>query len=143
MSKSRTLKVAVAVVLGAGIALALPQLAAVSASSPPLATAVTLGNTGTVGARGAVATVTVTVTCPVGAFTQGNVQLNERVGKKIASGYAYLSNIVCDGTPHDQAVTVIAQNAPFAKGTAFGVADVYVCSSACGDVTDSHNVKLG
>jgi len=146
LSRSRLrLFTTVAIAAGAAVALALPAGAAVSvASQSPPVQVLTLGDTATLDAKGAVVFAPVQVVCPAG-YTVYNltVSLAERVGGALASGSGSASVAPCDGTPHEVQVVIVPTQQPFKKGVAYGQASVSMYSSynyLSG--TDEHNVQI-
>jgi hypothetical protein len=92
---------------------------------------ITVGATGTLLARGVGATVPMEITCgPIEVdprFTMAGVELRQAVKHQIAHGFGFPEQpIVCDGTPHPNTATVLADASgpPFRKGDA--VAEVFV-----------------
>jgi len=135
---------AAAIGLGVAVALAVPAGAAVSlqSQSPPVA-AVSLGNTATLGAKGAVIFVPVEFTCQPGAFAFLSVQVTERVGGDIASGSASEQvTSSCTGSVHTVTMTIIPFQNPFKKGVAFGQASLSVCQFQCQTFEDAHNIQI-
>jgi hypothetical protein len=135
---------AAAVGIGAAIALALPAGAAVSlqSQSPPVA-AVALGNTATLGARGAVISVPVEFVCQPGSFAFLSVQVSQRSGSAIASGGA--SQEVtgsCTGSVQTVTFAITPSQAPFKKGVAFGQASLSICQFTCQTFQDGHDIRI-
>jgi len=86
---------------------------------------ITVGATGTLQARGVLVTVPVEITCgPIEVdprFTEAFAELNQAVKRQIAHGFGSPNEpIVCDGTPHANTFTVLADTSgpPFRKGDA-------------------------
>ncbi len=127
---------------GAAVALALPAGAAVSlqSQSPPVA-AVALADTATLGAKGAVVTVSVQVTCQPGGFAFFSVQVTQKSGSGIASGGAG-QEITCTGSVQQLSVPITANQKPFKKGVAFGQATLTACSFECETFHDAHEIKI-
>jgi hypothetical protein len=145
LSRSRLrLVAALAIGGGAAVALALPAGAAVSvASQSPPVQVLTLGDTATLDANGAVVFAAVTVVCPPssgGGFM--DVTVTERVGSGIASGEANVQ-VTCDGTPQRLRVAVTPTQQPFKKGVAFGKAQFQLCGfDGCQNVIDQHDIQI-
>jgi hypothetical protein len=103
--------------------LGLGVVAALVTASPSLAASVAnaeLLPTGTIDARGAAVTISVTYTCSTADQPWSSVygQITETVGNKVA--HAYVSaNTICDGAEHTVDLTGTAQDVPFKVGTAF------------------------
>jgi hypothetical protein len=96
----------IAIFVGGVLASAVSVLPAVGQDSPPHPV-VDIG-TGRLVAKGAAVDVPVTYTCGPGELDFGYlyVQLSQRTQQgRLAQGYGYTNDIVCDGTPH----TVIVQ----------------------------------
>jgi hypothetical protein len=92
---------------------------------------ITVGATGTLLARGAGATVPMEITCgPLEVdprFTMADAELHQAVKHQIAHGFGFPEQpIVCDGTPHPNTATIVADASgpPFRKGDA--AAEVFV-----------------
>lgn len=135
-------KVAAPIVVGVGMGLGIPSLTAVGQSSPP-ASAITLGNTATLVAKGVSASVPITVTCPSGNQGQIEVSLSERSGKAIVQGQTF-TFVTCTGAPQSLVIAVAPQGQPFKSGVALGTASLFsFCfpGNNCNAV-DSHTVKL-
>ena len=111
--------------------LMLTCVSALVALTPPGAHAqgevtITVGATGTLLARGVAATIPVEMTCgPIEVdprFTMTDAELNQAVKRQIAHGFGFFPEqpIVCDGTPHPNTYTVVADASgpPFRKGDA-------------------------
>jgi hypothetical protein len=136
-----------AILAGTATAALIPLSPALSEESPPNPLVnVEIADTGTVEARGAVATVTLHYTCPetpapFAAFV--NVQLTQRSGNGIASGGAG-EQAVCDGTQNELTVTIPASGKPFKRGVAFAIANLNVCNpfEPCVAVRDSEEIQL-
>jgi hypothetical protein len=108
----------IAIILGSALAAAIPVLPAVGQDSPPHPV-VDIG-TGRLVARGAAVDVPVTYTCGPGDLEFGflEVQLTQRTQQgRLAQGFGFTRDIVCDGTPHTVIVRVTAES--FFGGVAF------------------------
>ena len=119
---------------------------------------VELQSPGYLHARGAVAEVTVMVTCrlrarSVGAFSTPAhaaliVGLVERVHGRVTGGTAKLAShngdFRCDGNSHLVNLIVPAKTGAraFAKGGAYGTTTLKVCSPTCKSVTDERTIRL-
>jgi hypothetical protein len=107
---------------------------------------ITVGKTATLQAH-LIVNVPVTVTCtpPVDAvFVDGTfdaVQVMQAVGKGVATGSGYDTNVACDGIPHTYLTSAIATTVPFHGGSAVASASASVCGTlvdftyACTDVS--------
>ncbi|MBI3687177.1 MAG: hypothetical protein HY241_07530 [Actinobacteria bacterium] len=116
--------VAATVVLAGGVTVLAPAAPALAYISPPLVLLGEAQSPAYLVAKGAAADVTVEYTCSADSMYI-DLQLTERVGKKIASGWGYTS-VGCNATTQRTVIRVNANpyGAAFAKGTA--VADTYV-----------------
>jgi hypothetical protein len=136
-SWSRT---AVAILLGAALAAAIPFMPAVGEQSPPRSPpqsppqsppvpVVKIGDRAELQADRAAVIVPVRVTCGPGASQPGLlvVQVSQRVGEQIAVGSGTLNNATCDGRVQLVRVPTLALNRPFRAGIAFAVANLSVC----------------
>jgi hypothetical protein len=118
MHRSAWVRTLIAIVIGGALASAISVLPAVGQASPPHPV-VDIG-TGRLVAKGAAVNVPVTYTCGPGDLVYGYlyVELSQRTQQgRLAQGYGFTDDIVCDGTPH----TVIVQVTPDAYfgGVAF------------------------
>jgi hypothetical protein len=133
-----------AIGVGAAVAFAVPAGAAVSlqSQSPPVA-AVSLGNTATLDANGAVVFAPVKFTCTPGTFASLQVKVTENVGNAIASGSAFEQIDLCTGAVQRITVAVTPDQKPFRKGVAFGQAWLTSCNQfACRTFRDFHNIQI-
>jgi hypothetical protein len=108
----------IAIILGHALAAAIPVLPAVGQDSPPHPV-VDIG-TGRLVAKGAAVDVPVTYTCGPGDLVFGYlyVDLSQRTQQgRLAQGFGFTDDIVCDGTPHTVIVRVTPD--PFFGGVAF------------------------
>lgn len=89
------------------------------------------------------ATVTGTVTCTGDAFdTFIEVQLRQRIGRFVISGFGGTS-FVCDGTTQTWAADVIADNGLFKGGKAANVTVAFACGTfQCADDFEETTIKL-
>lgn len=118
MHRSAWVRTLIAIVIGSALASAISVLPAVGQASPPHPV-VDIG-TGRLVAKGAAVNVPVTYTCGPGDLVYGYlyVELSQRTQQgRLAQGFGFTDDIVCDGTPH----TVIVQVTPDAYfgGVAF------------------------
>ena len=118
MHRSAWVRTLIAIVIGGALASAISVLPAVGQASPPHPV-VDIG-TGRLVAKGAAVNVPVTYTCGPGDLVYGYlyVELSQRTQQgRLAQGYGFTDDIVCDGTPH----TVIVRVTPdaFFGGVAF------------------------
>ena len=108
----------IAIILGGALAATVSVLPAVGQDSPPHPV-VDIG-TGRLVARGAAVDVPVTYTCGPGDLVFGflEVQLTQRTQQgRLAQGFGFTRDIVCDGTPHTVIVRVTPES--FFGGVAF------------------------
>ena len=108
----------IAIIVGGVLASAVAVLPAVGQDSPPHPV-VDIG-TGRLVARGAAVDVPVTYTCGPGDLVFGflEVQLTQRTQQgRLAQGFGFTRDIICDGTPHTVIVRVTAES--FFGGVAF------------------------
>lgn len=135
-----------AVAVGAATAAVIPFSAAVSQQSPPrFVIDLELAATGTFGARGAVAFVTMQYTCPLGAELEFvSVELSQRSGSSIVHGFGFDQQLLCDGTIQDATVSVLASTGRgFKKGPAFARAEAVACDSlGCVSDDDEGEIRL-
>jgi hypothetical protein len=118
MHRSAWVRTLIAIVIGSALASAISVLPAVGQASPPHPV-VDIG-TGRLVAKGAAVDVPVTYTCGPGDLVYGYlyVELTQRTQQgRLAQGFGFTEDIVCDGTPH----TVIVRVTPDAYfgGVAF------------------------
>ena len=76
--------------------------------------------------EGAAADVALAITCDAGMPADVRVEMNQRVGKKIANGSSSIE-FLCTGKPQTKTVTVLASGAPFKTGVAFVSGNLSVC----------------
>lgn len=148
MNLTKRTRTAVATALvGAGAVLALlsPSSPAVAFSSGGLFLDVTVLSPAHLVAKGAAVTVPVQVTCNATDFAQVAVQVTERVGKQIASGFGS-APVACTGGHQTLLVTVTATGSggkPFVKGQAFASADLFGCNSSfCGSEHGESTISI-
>jgi hypothetical protein len=118
MHRSGWVRTLIAIVIGGALASAISVLPAVGQFSPPHPV-VDVG-TGRLVAKGVAVDVPVTYTCGPGDLVFGYlyVELSQRTQQgRLAQGYAYTNNIVCDGTPHTAIMQVRADT--YFGGVAF------------------------
>ena len=118
MHRTRWGRTLIAIIVGSALAATVSVLPAVGQFSPPHPV-VDIG-TGRLVAKGAAVDVPVTYTCGPGDLVFGflDVQLTQRTQQgRLAQGFGFTRDIICDGTPH----TVIVRVTPdaFFGGVAF------------------------
>jgi hypothetical protein len=143
MFRQRWSKAALALLIGGGLAAAIPGLAAVGQSSPPGSPNILLSPDQIV-SKGAAALVRVQVVCQPGdVFNSLTVSVNQRSGKSISSGNALLGPVPCTGQPETLTLPVTAEPKPFVNGSAFGQLSFFDCGSfQCGTFTDARSITL-
>jgi hypothetical protein len=131
MHRSAWVRTLIAIVIGGALAATVSVLPAVGQFSPPHPV-VDIG-TGRLVAKGAAVDVPVTYTCGPGDLVFGYlfVELSQRTQQgRLASGYAFTEDIVCDGTPHTVTVRVAANTyfggVAFKSGVALATATLVV-----------------
>jgi hypothetical protein len=97
-------------------------------------------------ARGAAIRVPIRYSCsPDTTYAELNVQVTQRVGgNRLAQGFGFTQDLVCDGKVHTAVVTVTAygDNA-FRRGEAFAQAFLYFCNDVeCTQVTTSRIITI-
>jgi hypothetical protein len=133
----------VAVAAGAVGALALPAGADVSALSPPIIAGVQVGSPASLGARGAVVTVPVTVLCVSGGTADLALEVTEAVGGRVARGFGNAGPIACNGTFQTVQVTVPSSTVPFRRGPAFAAGSLSVCElTGCLSARDQREIRI-
>jgi hypothetical protein len=124
-------------------------LALLSPSSPALAfdsgglhLDLTVQSPATLIARGVAVDVPVDVNCNA-QYAYLDVQLSERVGSRMASGYGYVQ-LACTGSPQRVLVRVMASgDKAFSRGTALATANFTGCSDPiCGNESSSVTIKI-
>jgi hypothetical protein len=141
MFRRKWLTAGLALLVGGGIAAAMPGLAAVGQSSPP-SSPVVLQNTAQIVNRGAAALASVLVVCQPGDSTSLTVSLSEKSGNGIAEGSAFQSQLACTGEIETLIVPITPTNKPFVKGTALGQASFTDCTYQCVSGSDARSVTL-
>jgi hypothetical protein len=132
----------VAIAAGAVGALALPAGADVSALSPPIA-GVQVGSPASLGARGAVVTVPVTVLCVPGGTADLALEVTEAVNNKLARGFGAAGPITCNGAFQTVQVIVTSVTVPFRRGPAFAVGSLSVCDpTGCLSARDQREIRI-
>ena len=132
-----------AIGIGGGLAFAGPVLPAVGQVSPPAVFSVEVGDEATLVARGAAVLVPVEIRCPAGATGSLSVEVTQRAGSRIASGFGSTSDFVCTGATQTVEVLVTAQGQAFKKGPAVAEASLFVCSNFfCQFVSDTENIEI-
>jgi hypothetical protein len=131
-----------AVLLGAGVAYALPAGADVSRLSPPVA-AVQIGTPSIIDTKGAQVSVPVTTVCSPGAtYTDLYVEIVENTGGAIARGGGR-AEVPCTGGFTTTDVTIFAYDKPFKRGIAVASADFTVCGSGgCNSSSDTRETRV-
>jgi hypothetical protein len=147
MHRSAWVRTLIAIVIGSALASAISVLPAVGQASPPHPV-VDIG-TGRLVAKGAAVDVPVTYTCGPGDLVYGYlyVELSQRTQQgRLAQGYGFTDDIVCDGTPH----TVIVRVTPdayfggvaFKSGVALATATLVIRLEGFGREVESAQEEL-
>src|SRR3954447_23419292 len=110
MTKRSIMRVFGAFAVGGALAFAIPALPAVGQISPPAVVSVEVGDQATLVARGAAVSVPIEIRCPAGSTGFISVQVTQRAGSGIASGFGSTSDFVCTGATQTVEVLVHAQN---------------------------------
>jgi hypothetical protein len=148
-------RTAIAILLGAALAAAMPFMPAVGEQSPPKSPpesppqsppqsppvpVVEIGTQAQLQADGAAIIVPVRATCGPGATQPGflAVRVSQRVGDWIAVGSGTLRNVACDGEVQEVRVPTLATKRPFRLGVAFAVANLVVRFPTGGRVHGQH-----
>ena len=90
------------------------------------------------------ATVTGTVTCTGDdvEFSFLDVQLRQRVGRVVISGFGS-TDFACDGTTHEWSVEIISENGVFKGGKAANVTFAAACNAFdCGEAFVETTIQL-
>lgn len=148
MKVTRRAKVAAAGSLVAGaavVALVSPASSAVAFFSGGLFLDVSVQTPAHLVAGGAAVSIPVQVTCNATDFASVSVTITEKVGKRLATGYAY-SPVGCTGGHQTLLLTATAapeSGSAFAAGKAFASAMVDGCrTSVCGSENGSRTVTI-
>jgi hypothetical protein len=143
MSKRNVFRMFAALVVGGGLAFAVPALPAVGQVSPPAVFSVEVGDEATLVARGAAVSVPVEVTCFPGSNAFLSVRVTQRTGSRIASGFGD-AQFTCTGEPQTVDVLVHAQGQAFKKGPAVVQATLSSCGffPPCETATDTETVQI-
>ena len=136
----RTHKASVFAAAGLGL---LTALATASPSLAASATSAQLLPNGTINAKGAAVTISVTYTCASGQeWNNIWAEVTEKVGNQVAHAYVY-GGLTCDGATHTADLTGSAQDVPFKVGTAFVQGTVSACDdNGCASMAFSGDVRL-
>jgi hypothetical protein len=132
-----------ALLVGGGLAAAIPGLAAVGESSPPGSPDILVSPAQIVD-KGAAALVRVQVLCQPDDWSHTlTVSLNEKSGNGIASGTSPMEAVPCTGQTEVVTVPITPTPKPFTRGTAYGQLSFQDCGfSGCVTSTDARSVTL-
>jgi hypothetical protein len=110
---------------------------------PPPEVEMTVDPVGHFDSQTGTATITGTITCSGDTeFTFIDVQLRQRVGRLIVSGFGS-TEFACDGTTHDWSVEVIGDNGVFKGGKTATVVFGVACGAFdCGEASVESTVQL-
>jgi len=136
----RTLLVLFALTGALVVGTALPALA-----QPPTGT-LSIGRQATLVANGAAIRVPIRYSCsPDTQFASLSVDVRQRVGGgRLAQGFGFTDDLICDGSVHTVVVTVTAtgENA-FRRGPAFAEASLFLCNEVeCTNLTASREITI-
>jgi hypothetical protein len=144
MNNNRTKAAVLGGALAGGVALALlsPAAPALAFDSGGLHLDLSVQSPATLVARGAAVDVSVDVTCN-SQYAYLDVQLTERVGSRLASGYNYVQ-VTCTGSPQRVLVRVMASgDRAFSRGTAVATANLGACTATiCGSEQSQVTIKI-
>ncbi|MDQ1307765.1 MAG: hypothetical protein QG671_3598 [Actinomycetota bacterium] len=124
-------------------AILLPSAQAVAYSSPPLELWAEAQSPATVQGKGVMVSLPIDYSC-TGTGMSLNIQLLQKAGNGIASGYGY-GNVSCDGATHrtQVAVTPNAEGRVFSSGPATARVEVWGCHEFyCGNDVFIKTVSL-
>jgi hypothetical protein len=143
MFRRKWLRAGLALLVGGGLAAAIPGLAAVGQSSPPGSPNILLSPDQLV-SKGAAALVRVHVVCqPSDFFTYLTVSVNQKSGNKITSGTVSVGQVACTGQPETFTIPITPAPKPFVRGTAFGQLSFQDCGPlSCPIFTDARSITL-
>lgn len=144
MNNNRAKAATIGCALAGGVTLAMlsPAAPALAFDSGGLHLALTVQSPATLVARGAAVDVPVDVTCNAqNAYL--DVQLTERVGSRLASGYGYVE-VACTGSEQRVLVRVLANgDRAFSRGTAVATASLGACNEfTCGSERSTVTIKI-
>jgi hypothetical protein len=142
MFRRRWLTAGLALLLGGGLAAAIPGLAAVGQSSPPVSPNILL-SPGQIVSRGAAALVPVQLVCQPGDGANFTVSLSQRSGNRTTEGFAFEGPVICTGQIEILSVPLTPTPKPFVKGPAFGQLSFSDCAGgSCATFTDAKTITL-
>ena len=135
---------ALALLVGGAMAALVPVGTAVAQDSPPTSTATVEIESAQLVAKGAATDVTLSYSCPAGAYAYVGVQVTQRSGPEITSGSSYFNTLSCTGDTQQVVLRVTATNGmrAFKAGTALVQANLNTCSFTCVTVSDSEEVSI-
>lgn len=141
-ARSRQGFVVLALVAGGLTAAALPSSSAIAFLSPPAKWKVEVQSPAQLVSNGALADVTVEVTCPAGQAAVVHLDLSQGSGKKGVSG-SDLERVSCNGAMRLVHLVVAAEPAKrsWEKGSALADAELFGCNYFC-DKQDSDSRKI-
>ncbi|HSV64472.1 MAG TPA: hypothetical protein VLJ59_01010 [Mycobacteriales bacterium] len=139
-SWTKAASIALALATGGAVAVLTPSSPAVAFFSGGLFLDIAVQSPATLIARGAAIEVPVNITCNSNN-TFVNVQVNQRVGKKIASGSGD-AQVACTGGHQRILLSVPASGVPFASGTAFATGFIFGCLSFCANEQSSATIQI-
>jgi hypothetical protein len=143
MNRKFALMVTGAISVGTALAMAVPANAGVNLQSEsPGVAAVKLAKKARLDANGAVVFAPVTLTCTPGSYTYLTVRVTQAIGDSLASGQKSREIRPCTGNPQKIELSVSPTQRPFRTGTAWGEAEMSVCSAKCTTVYDEHLITI-
>jgi hypothetical protein len=146
MHRSGWGRILIAIVLGGALAASISVLPAVGQFSPPHPV-VDIG-TGRLVAKGVAVDVPVTYTCGPGDLVYGylSVQVSQRTQQgRLAQGYGFTDDIVCDGTPQTVIMRVRAEpfgGSAFKSGVALASATLVIRLEGFGQEVESVSEEI-
>jgi len=121
-----------------------PAGSAVGQSSPPLQASIQVSSPATLVARGAGVDVLVTIQCSAGTLGNINLNLTERVGSDVATGFGGASGVDCTNATQTLQLLVTpgggfgnTNNKAFKRGTAIAQASIEACTPDFSECVDS------
>lgn len=145
MSRIKAAVAAVTIASATAAAMLVPSSPAVAFSSGGLVLDVKVQSPAQLVAKGAAVGVPVLYTCSGASSSPSlSVQVTERVsGGQIANGSGFVDTLTCTGEIQSLTVQVTAfSSRAFAKGSAVATADIFGCSSFCGDQQNSATITI-
>lgn len=134
---------AVAIAGATAAAVFIPASPAVAFSSGGLALDIKIQSPAHLVAKGAALALPVEYTCSGTSNASLNVSVTEKVGSGVAEGSGFLDTLNCTGEIQTATITIPTSSAKaFIKGTSFANAEIFGCSSFCGEQSTSGTVAI-